>query len=292
MGTLFLAVLVTMATPPVRPAGAEVAVFAFQARNGVPTDVAAIVTDHVVDVLRRTPGLRRVASWPELQALLSLEQAKQLVDCSEESCITEVMGALNVEYVVMGSVGRLGRHLVLNLQMLKVRTSMAVASISMRVCADDEGLILTALEHAVRNMLVEARVMGGRTVPVPPHVSECLENPAAGAAPPPSPRESGFRRRVTLAGAGAGALVATAGLVVGLSGWALAVASLAYLYALQTPKYLEQVQTPGLTRTPRLLVLYGVEVGGGVASVVAISGGLVALAAGLTALVVLFIFGS
>ena len=275
------------------PAAPEMAVFALQARNGVSLDVAAMVTDHVVDVLRRNRSLGRVTSWPELQTLLSLEQAKQLADCGGDSCIAEVMGALNVEYVVLGSVGKLGRHLLVSLQMLQVRTSTAVATVTVRVCADDEGLLLPAIEPSVKNMLVEGRLLRGRVAALPPSITECPDSPMQGVVPTETATEDGsFRRRVTFLGAGTGVLVSLTGLLVGTTGWALAGASLAYLAALQTPRLLGQIPTGNLTNTSRLAVLYGVEVGGAVTSLVAVVGGAVALAAGLTGLLVLFIFRS
>ncbi len=61
----------------------------------------------------------------ELRALADVEAARSVVGCDPEatSCLAELAGALGARYVVTGTIGKLGEHVVLQLSLLPRPTS-------------------------------------------------------------------------------------------------------------------------------------------------------------------------
>lgn len=273
------------------------AMLALQARNGVTPDAAALVTEAAVDEIRGQKAFARVTSWSELQQLLTLEQAKQLSDCGGESCVAEVMGALDVDYAIMGSVGRLGRHTQVTLNLLHVRTSTARSSVAIRACADDEGTVLLAIRPAVRNMLAEARLVPGPPVALPPSLTECADpnapkvkdanhNRAAQAS------DGSLRARLRILGALGSAALGLAGAGSLLGGVGVGIGAVAFLARITNPQRLGDIRTGPLEREGRLALLYGSDAAGFALALLLGVAGLIAMAAAVTALVMIFIFGS
>jgi hypothetical protein len=143
------------------------------AREVVETAGALLPTD----VRRACPGARVIAD-DDVKALLGLEQRQQMMACRTDSpsCMAEIGGALGVDEVVAGRIGRLGTKLVLELRRIEVRKARVAASAT-RTMTSEDGLI-EAIPSAV------AEIYAGVCAP-----AEARTAPAAGqAAPvPPSP---------------------------------------------------------------------------------------------------------
>lgn len=60
----------------------------------------------------------KVVSSRDMGALLGLERQKELLGCSDTSCAAELSGALGVDGVVVGDVGKLGDSYQVNLKVL------------------------------------------------------------------------------------------------------------------------------------------------------------------------------
>ncbi len=271
----------------------SVAVMPLSNRNGVSADAASLVTENLVDELRRSSVFHRVTSWPELQALLSLDQTRQLANCDETSCVTEIMGSLNVDYAVLGTLGKLGRHWLVNVQLLHVRTSTAASSLSLRVCAVDEGGLLAGILPVLTHLLYEAKLSKRRPVPLASEYRECTDQQTgerlnAPAAPPPPKAESGPRRStlVRLGVVGGGAVALALGFASVVASVAGAVASGAWVYRLLTPSLLAETRTGPLVNEGRLGLLWGTALALGVPAAVAGVAALVLLGVGFTAVVV------
>ena len=80
--------------------------------------------------LKKFEGLS-VISRDEIQAMLRYESEKQVVQCKEDtSCLVEIGGALGVDYLVSGSVGRLGDAYVLTLKLMDIGEARVVNRVS------------------------------------------------------------------------------------------------------------------------------------------------------------------
>lgn len=261
-----------------------------QPRGGVTVDAAALVTENLVDELRRSDAFHRVTSWAEVQGLLSMEQTKQLVNCDDSNCVAEIMGVLNVDYVVQGSLGRLGRHWIVNLQLLHVRSSTATASVSLRVCGDEEEGLLASILPATSSMLYEAGLARRRPVPLAKRYQDCAapvvatDSPDAAAAAETGP---GKRIAAGVVGGGAfavGALLGLASLVGG--GFTVYLAS-----NLLNADQLRRISTPGLENEARLGLLWGGVAAVGAPALLCAVAGLVLGGVGITALVLAVVLG-
>jgi len=65
----------------------------------------------------RRPGLTVVAG-SDLRALVGFERQKQLLGCTEGSCLTEIAGALGVAYLVSSECSKVGSTWLLSLALL------------------------------------------------------------------------------------------------------------------------------------------------------------------------------
>lgn len=142
---LQLALLLGGQTTPPAPAGPAVAVMRLQARGGITQDAAQLLSEYTVAQVRATNTFSRVVSPTEIEALITLEQTRQLMNCSDASCWAEVSGALGVDYVLIGSVGRVGGYVLINTSLVRVANATAVSE-STKVCAQKEDQLVNAVE--------------------------------------------------------------------------------------------------------------------------------------------------
>lgn len=116
---------------------AKMAVLSFSAA-GVEPAVATSVTELVTaEVAVR--GFFEPISAAEVQTMLGVERQKQLLGCGEESCLTELAGALGAPYVMSGSLVKLEGVFQLNLTVIDTAKSRTIGR-STRLSKDFEGL--------------------------------------------------------------------------------------------------------------------------------------------------------
>ncbi len=133
---------------------ARMAVVRLAARTGVAQGTADLFTDALVGELRRR-GLQ-VLSDSDIAAVLGVERNKQMLGCSDATCLAEIGGALGVDRIVHGSVGRIGGSLVVNLSSVDSKRGIAVASASERLKSDSDEAFLDALPRLVADLLQES----------------------------------------------------------------------------------------------------------------------------------------
>jgi TolB-like protein len=117
--------------------GAKMAVLSFTA-SGVDATVASSVTESVTAEIA-VRGYFDPISASEIQSLLGAERQKQLLGCGEESCITELAGALGAPYLMSGSLVRLEGVFQLNVQVLDSAKARIIGR-STKVSKDFESL--------------------------------------------------------------------------------------------------------------------------------------------------------
>jgi tetratricopeptide (TPR) repeat protein len=125
----------------------RIAVLDVQAQSNVPETLAKSVLSLVVhDVRQRATGAVVVGA-DEIRAMLGLEHQKQLLGCTEVSCLAEIGGALGAEKLVLGSLSRFGDTYVLDLKLVEARSAKVLAEGSVRV--QDEGALPDAVTRSV-----------------------------------------------------------------------------------------------------------------------------------------------
>lgn len=116
--------------------------------------------------LNQRPGLR-VLTTDDMRDLLSLEESRQLAGCDDNSCMTELAGALGARYVVFGQAGALGDLLVVNLKLLDTQRAETVGRAAAQARNLDElpRVLRPALDTLVGDLV------GARPLPVGPLVT-------------------------------------------------------------------------------------------------------------------------
>lgn len=165
-------------------------------------------------------------------SLIGLEKQKALLGCAEDaSCLAEIGGALGVEYIVVGTLGRLGTLARVDLKLLDTRRSRVVERFGDSVGGGEEQLVavaqqgakalLDALSAATAAASPAAQAAAGQGAP--PALRAAPEAaPASSLTPaPPAPagaEESarGSRRRWAWIAGGAGVALAAGGVAFGL----------------------------------------------------------------------------
>lgn len=151
---MFLAALMLVSLAGAVDARPSAAVLELQSKQGVGADVASLLADSLTVNLRKSGAFSRVVSTTELAATLGVEQQRQAANCDDASCLVEIAGALGVDLLVFGNVGKVGRLWLMNLKMVSARTGVSVSSVSRPLEGDDETVLLLAMKDVVREMLL------------------------------------------------------------------------------------------------------------------------------------------
>src|SRR5258706_3934278 len=106
-------------------AAPSVAVLKLSSEKGVDESTARVLTEATVDAFRRSKVFSRVVSLRELESVISVEQQKQMMNCTSSSCMAELAGALGVDFVVSGSLAKLGASYVFTASLVNARTGLA-----------------------------------------------------------------------------------------------------------------------------------------------------------------------
>lgn len=134
----------------------KIALLRLSPLGDVDAKTVALFGEALAGELRKRVGLS-VMSESDIAALLGVEKTKAMLGCSDAGCIAEVGGALGVDRVVHGSVGRVGSSLLVNLTSLDPRKGTHAASVSERLKgATDEGF-LDALPRIVDDLIAEPK---------------------------------------------------------------------------------------------------------------------------------------
>ena len=132
-----------------------------------------------------------VITGQDLRQMAQLEVEKQKSGCMDNSCLSELAGAMGARYVVFGKVGKLAERTIITLNLFDSKEAKAVDRAV--VSAPDIGSVPDLLPAAV------AKLMGGKVVaspvmkpvvagpPVTPAAAETLAPVAAPQAPPKTP---------------------------------------------------------------------------------------------------------
>lgn len=242
--TIALTLLATVALPgSPRAADRRPRVAVMDLRSlGAEANTAELLSEIALTEATSISGVEAIGR-SEINAVLGLEKQKQMFGCAEDgSCLAEIAGALGVDYVIVGSVGRIGQLYRLDMKLLDAKKARARDRIGETIQADQEKL-LPAVQRAIRKLLLpiaaeaqttaDARSRAAAARVPPPVVAETSATPADRQDPEPPPPSS--------PSGGAGWDRTRWGYVAGGAGVALlAAGALVTGKALQETKYLRE----------------------------------------------------
>lgn len=162
-----------------------IAVMDVRSVQGVQKGTATLITDIIITEVSGTKRFDVVGS-SDITNLLGLEKQKQLLQCSEgSSCLTELGGALGVDYLISGTVGLLGSRLRISLTVQNAKRARVVAR-QARFCDANEDALVRATEESVRALLAD---LDATIAAAPPPVVPKVEpRPEPRAEPKVEPR--------------------------------------------------------------------------------------------------------
>ena len=127
------------------------------------------LTQVVVHEVKNFKGVA-VISRDEIKSMLLHEQSKMLMGCDDESCMAEIGGALGVQYIVSGNVGRMGETYLLHLKLINIREAKVENRVA-EVFQGEESQLIAAARFAARSLIGHQQSGDGK-LQVRPSVSD------------------------------------------------------------------------------------------------------------------------
>ena len=125
------------------PRATKIAVSELEAGYGGDPKLAHTLTALLTGELRKRPSLA-VTSQEDIKSLLGLQREKQLLNCGDTSCLSEIGGALG-DQMVTGSLGHVGESYLLDLRAIDVKKAVVLKEASRRLRTTDQEALLDAI---------------------------------------------------------------------------------------------------------------------------------------------------
>lgn len=134
------------------PHGAQLSFAVLDLRAaGLPEELAVNLTQLLAAELKSVEGAT-VISRDDIASMLRMEQDKLLLGCDDSSCMAEIGGALGVDMLVAGQVGKVAQSYVISLRMIQPAEAKVASRISETFSGQEEQL-LPAIRHAGRRLV-------------------------------------------------------------------------------------------------------------------------------------------
>lgn len=124
-------------------------------------EIRPLATEAAKAELLSEIALTEAASMPgfdvigksDINSLIGFEKQKQVMGCSDDSaCLAEVGGALGVDYIMVGSLGKIGSMYRIDLKLVETRKARVRGRFGTSVEGQEEKLIV-AIQKAVHQLL-------------------------------------------------------------------------------------------------------------------------------------------
>ncbi len=192
-GTFIMNCLALMAALLVLPAapqgkGPSLAVLNLEHKAGVSGDTAELLTQNLITTLSSQGRFGRVIGTKEIESVIGFEKQRQLMACDSQSCIAELAGSMGVDYVLTGSLGKLGVKYLFNATLVNTHNAEVEGRVSKTISGNDDSALLEAVEGVVAELLRGTSAASAAPVavaPLPPPSKTPTPAPAKPAEPAP-----------------------------------------------------------------------------------------------------------
>lgn len=134
------------------PKGKKLAFAVFDLKpTGLSPETAQNLTQVLSAEVRGVEGAS-VISREDISTMLKFSATKMELGCTDDGCMAEIGGALGVDRLITGDVGKLGNAFVISLRLLDVRRG-SVENRATETYEGDEEQLLRAVRHAARSLL-------------------------------------------------------------------------------------------------------------------------------------------
>jgi hypothetical protein len=148
------------ATAPAGPTLLRIAVTDVKSSD-VSLFVGRVVTASITAELRKLDGLAVIAV-DEVKDSLDHEAQKQLVGCADDHCLADIVGALGVDELVVGTVAHVGAESVFGLRRIRMDGSMTNHQVDQRLAPSDGEEFLAAVGPAVQAIFPDHGLKKGK----------------------------------------------------------------------------------------------------------------------------------
>jgi len=126
----------------------------------------------------------KVLAGSDLQALLGLEKQRQMMGCTDTSCMAQIGGALGVEYLLVTDVGEVGGRWLLTMTLLDVARVVALTRVTKQ--ARTVGDLVDLVPAGIDETLSLPGLARPQPEPARPEVAKPEVKPEPAAAPTPA----------------------------------------------------------------------------------------------------------
>ena len=142
--------------------GATAAILTFDTHAGLSADEVALLADRFAVELDRTDTYKLVPR-SKMKEILDLQAFSTA--CSSVDCAVEAGQQLGVEYMIYGSIGRIGSLFTMNIYLASVEKGAVVAGPTMYYSGQIEGLLTEGMAQAVERLLQAVVSKGDAAAP-------------------------------------------------------------------------------------------------------------------------------
>ncbi|MCK5687854.1 PEGA domain-containing protein, partial [Myxococcota bacterium] len=118
---------------------------------GVSKEIAQNLTQILSTEVKRVEGTS-VIGRDDLLAMIQLDSDKSMLGCDDDSCMAELGGALGVDKLIVGNVGKLAESYVITLRLINARQAVVDNRVTESFKGEEDQLI-RAVRHASRKLL-------------------------------------------------------------------------------------------------------------------------------------------
>lgn len=160
----------------------SIAVLPLAAKSKADPKQVSVLDDLLLSALQQHAEGMRVLGQSDVDRLLGFEKVKDAAGCNEVSCAVEIAGALGVDSLVYGSVGRVGAKQVVSLTWIHQRDGRVLGRDSEVVSSDEQ--LIDAVGLAVSNLFAASP---------PPAATAGVASPAPAAQKPAALSTAAYR---------------------------------------------------------------------------------------------------
>lgn len=124
----------------------KVAVLDIQAA-GVEADLVPTLTEILTVEVDRL-GKYKVIAGRDIQSMLGFEKQKDIIGCTDASCLAEIGGALGVDRIIASHIGKVGSTYVVNIKLINIRMADTENRVYETVRGEVDALIETIRRSA------------------------------------------------------------------------------------------------------------------------------------------------
>ena len=150
---------IPVATAPAERRPLRIAVVDFEVA-GIPVHQGRVVEASLLAELRKLQGVS-VIGMAEIRQMLDFEANKQLVGCSDESCLSEIAEALGVEVIVMGALSEVNDEHIFGLRRLNQLDAKVTGQVNRRFKKGNGEEFLVAIGPAVAELFPDLQLRPG-----------------------------------------------------------------------------------------------------------------------------------